>query len=293
MYDVHLAKAIRWKVDAFRKSDSYKRPVFCHVSAPIIGNGAEWRFAREVDIFGSSSYPIAGGFSEWDKEFKEFYDNTKTGRGKMLRVSISQKFDYARNACKDKKFWAAEFQGGPTSTFLYKGKTPTPQDIRRWVLTAMSTGINGMCFWNHRAEIFWQEAYGFGLMDLRGEATERAEEAGKIGKAINRYAGLFQDGVMQKNEVAILINENLNHFLSAMPLRTDGSTAQRHLAHTIQGLYKMLWEEGIFVDFVDTQELNRLKDYKVVIIPFPLAISDEIMEKLKSFVKRGGILLSE
>lgn len=293
IYDVYLPRAIRWKADAFRKSDPHKRPVFCHMSGPVIARGAEWRFAREADIFGSSCYPIWGGFSEWDKECKDFYDNKEDAKGKILRVSISQKFDYIRNTCKDKKFWAAEFQGGPTSTFLYKGKTPAPEDIRRWVFTALSTGINGLCFWNHRAEILWQEAYGFGLMDLRGGPTDRAAEAGKIGKAINRHPGLFQDGVLQKNETAILINENLNNFLSAMSLRTDGSTAQRHLAHTIQGLYKMLWEEGIFVDFVDTEEMDRLKDYKVIILPFPLAISDEIMEKLKMYVAGGGVLLSE
>ena len=62
-------------------------------------------------------------------------------------------FDYIRGASKGKEFWAAEFQGGPIVSFLHKGRTPAKEDIRRWVLTALSTGINGLSFWNHRVEI--------------------------------------------------------------------------------------------------------------------------------------------
>jgi len=289
MNNIYLREAIRWKAETFRKSDPYKRPVFCHMGSPSIGSGAEWRLAKEVDIFGSSCYPIWGDISDWDKDFKNPEGKIK---GEMWNA-ISLKFDYIRSSCKGKKFWAAEFQGGPVSSFLYKGKTPAPGDIKRWVLTALSTGINGLCFWNHRAEIFFQEAYGFGLLDSKGDITERAKEAGALGVAINRYGELFQEGVIQKNEVAILVNEDLQNFLQSMPLHINNLTSEIHIMHTIRGLYRMLWEEGIFIDFLEVEEIERVRDYKVVILPLPLAISDGIMEKLEKFVYEGGLLISE
>ena len=39
MDDIYLAQAIRWKMEAFKKNDSQKRPVFSHMGAP-----REYRF---------------------------------------------------------------------------------------------------------------------------------------------------------------------------------------------------------------------------------------------------------
>lgn len=290
MDDVYLARAIRWKADAIRKNDPYRRPVFCHMGAPTIGSGVEWQFAREVDIFGSSCYPAWGPFHQWDMDRAKSGGSISLERGLKTEMSeVAIRFDYIRSACaEDTECWAAEFQGGPISTFLQKGRTPSPSDIQRWVLTALSSGIQGLSFWNHRVEIFWQEAYGFGLLDSRGDKSDRAEEAGRIGKAVNKYADVFLCGRLPKAEVGILINEDLWHFTQAT------SDAQKHLTHTIRGIYKMLWESGVWIDFLELNvQGGELKKYKVIILPFPLAISDELMQKLKNYVSNGGVLISE
>lgn len=41
MDDVYLARALRWKADAFRDNDPKRRPIFSHVGYPAIGSGAE------------------------------------------------------------------------------------------------------------------------------------------------------------------------------------------------------------------------------------------------------------
>ena len=291
MDDVYLVQAIRWKVKAFKKNDPQKRPVFCHMGGPTIGSGAEWRFAREVDFFGSSCYPAWAPFAEWDAGQVKAGESVSKEKGLKAEMwnSISLKFDYIRSACKEKECWAAEFQGGPISTSLHKGRVLTPQDIRRWVLTTLASGINGLSFWNHRAEIFWQEGYGFGLLDSIGDSSPRAEEAGRIGKAINRYSNLFREGKLPQAQVAIFINEDLWHFAEAT------AESSKHLTHTIKGIYKMLWESGIGVDFVESSEIKNGKSvrYRVIILPFPLAISDELMSQLKDYVANGGVLISE
>lgn len=295
MDDIYLPGAVKWKVEAFKKSDPFKRPVFCHVSSPYIGQGLDWRISKMADFYGSSCYPGWGCGNEWDKGYPERGGSFSKERATLCEIwnNISLKFDYIRSASNGKEFWAAEFQGGPVVSFLHRGRIPSSEDIRRWVLSALSTGISGLSFWNHRAEIFWQEAYGFGLLDTEGETSERAEEAGRIAKAINKYPYLFVKGKIPSSEVAILINENLYHFLEATPFNEEKATS--HLVHTIRGIYRFLWEEGIWVDFIESEEMKekRLAGYKVIILPFPISLDNKLAEGLKSYLKKGGIVISE
>lgn len=292
MDNVYLSRVLRWKAEAFKLNDPKHRPVFCHVASPSIGSGAEWRWAAQTDIFGSSCYPAWRPFHEWD------YGSPAPGESAPKELSvlyevewISMIYDYIRCAtAPQRECWAAEFQGGPISTSLHLGRVPTPEDIRRWVLTALSAGIQGLSFWNHRSEIFWSEAYGFGLLDSTGDSSLRAKEAGWIGKRINCYADLFRKRNVSQSEIAILVNEDLWHFAQA-----TGNNAASHLSFTIRGIYRMLWENGLWTDFVEINEdsLNDLSKYKAVILPFPLALDENIFKTLREYVSSGGVLISE
>jgi len=292
MDDVYLARALRWKAEAFRNNDPKHRPIFSHVASPVIGRGAEWRWAAEGEIFGSSCYPAWNPFHRWDAGFPAPGQSIPRKKGIIQEVEqISLKYDYVRCASgSHSQCWAAEFQGGPISSSLHIGRIPSPEDIRRWVLTALASGIQGLSFWNHRAEIFWSEAYGFGLLDASGDTSARAEEAGRLARAINRYPELFHLGGIPRADVAIIINEDLWHFAQG-----TGNEASSHLSFTIRGIYKMLWEAGIWVDFLEIGEasLEDLRGYKVIILPFPLAMDDEVFELLKNYVAEGGTLISE
>jgi beta-galactosidase len=290
--DIYLARVLRLKARSFRINDPKKRPIFCHVSSPTIGRGSEWRWAKETDIFGSSCYPSWFPFHKWDANYP------KAGQSISQEISllketqyITMNFDYVRSASgPNQQIWAAEFQGGPISLSLHKGRDPSREDIRRWILAALSSGIRGLSFWNHRAEIFWAEAYGFGLLDSQGDKSSRIQEAGRLSNAINRYAYLFKDGQVSKRQVAILINENQWHFTQA-----TSNDASSHLTFTIQGIYNILWDAGIWIDFVEIKEttIKELKKYKVLILPFPLALSVDVNNLLKEYVASGGTLVSE
>lgn len=292
MDNIYFSRVLHWKAEAFRSNDPKHRPVFCHVASPSIGSGAEWRWASQVDVFGSSCYPAWRPFHEWD------YGSPKPGEpaSKELSIlyeveSISMTYDYIRCAAgPNRECWAAEFQGGPISTSLHLGRVPSPEDIRRWVLTALSAGIQGLSFWNHRAEIFWSEAHGFGLLNSIGNFTSRAKEAGRISEKINCYVDLFRKKNLSQPEVAIFINDDLWHFAQA-----TGNNAASQLSFTIRGIYRMLWENGIWVDFVEAHETSSkdLSKYRVVILPFPLSLDDSVFKILREYVANGGALISE
>ncbi len=84
------------------------------------------------------------------------------------------------------------------------------------------------------------------------------------------------------------MNEDLYHF-------AEGSTsnALQHYYHTIRGIYKSLWEEGIPVGFVEADHLPGPDQYKALILPFPVALGQSVIRALRDFVSNGGTLISE
>jgi beta-galactosidase len=185
--------------------------------------------------------------------------------------------------------WAAEFQGGPVSTFFHKGRVPSAADLRRWMLTAVSTGVTAISFWVTRAEIAAAEVNGFSLLDSEGDSTPRYEEATRIGHALNAHADLFGQPTWPGAQVAILINEWNYQFCRSL------NQGGEHLPYSVRGWHRLLWDAGIPVDFVEVSELDEdyVQAYSAIVLPFPLSMSEEVAGKLAGYVTKGGNLISE
>jgi beta-galactosidase len=292
MDNVQIAHVLRGRAQAIREADPLKRPVFAHKGAPIIGAGQDWVYARCQDFMGSSCYPAWGPFQPWDDGRPE--NGKRVDRHTALRAemwnSVALQYDYIRSCNpRGNPVWAAEFQGGPVSTGFHKGRVPSADDIRRWMLTAVSTGVTAISFWVTRAEIMAAEVNGFSLLDSEGDSTPRFEEAARIGGALNRHADLFGQPSWPGAQVAILINEQNYQFCASM---LQGG---EHLAYSVRGWHRLLWESGIAVDFLDASELDEpyASRYKAIVLPFPLSLSEEIAARLARYVERGGNLISE
>ena len=297
MEDVYISETLRWRAEVLRKSDPSHRPVFAHSDAATIGSTQQWRYAESLDFFGGSCYPAWRPFESWDAGQGPAGGavDPDVGRYAELWSSILLRFDYLRCATPGGKIWAAEFQGGPIVRGLHRRRVPDAADIQRWVLGSLAAGVKGICFWNHRAEIFWREELGFGLLELEGnEITERAAEAGRLGKAVNRQAALFSQGQVPQSEVAILVSEELFQFHQATHTESYFAAPSEHFAHTLRGTYKALWDHGVTVDFLEESQLpKRGPSYKVVFLPFPVSLKSLLIANLCDYVRQGGVLLSE
>ena len=297
MEDEYFAEVLRWKSAALKASDPLQRPVFAHADDTIPGSAQPWRQAEALDFFGCSNYPAWRPFGEWDlgRASAGGSIDAPAGQNAELWNSILLKFDTMRCATPGGKIWAAEFQGGPVVRGLQRGRVPSADDIDRWVLGSLAAGVQGLCFWNHRAEIFWREEFGFGLLELEGNTiTPRAEAAGRLAKAINRHAELFSEGTVPQASVAILVSEELYQFHKATFHEAGTASPLDHFTHTIRGLYKSLWDRGIGVDFLLDSDLPaRGERYKAILLTFPVALDSELVSKLCAYVERGGVLLSE
>jgi beta-galactosidase len=287
--NVQIADVLKRRAEAIRAADPLHRPVFAHKGSPVIGSGQDWTYARCQDFLGSSCYPAWGSLHGWDDGNDKPLDRHKALLAEMWS-NVALKYDYIR-CCNPpgKPVWAAEFQGGPVSTGFHKGRVPSPEDIRRWMLTAVSSGVTAVSFWVTRAEIMAAEVNGFSLLDSVGDGTPRFAEAGRIGRALNRHADLFGQPMHPRSEVAILINE-WNHQSCSVMAQGGG-----HLNYSVRGWYRLFWEAGIPVDFLEVSELGEkyARKYKALVLPFPLTLSESVAGKLAAYVESGGNLVSE
>jgi beta-galactosidase len=297
MDDVYLPGVLKWKADALRRTDPHHRKVFAHASDPLLGSSQQWRWAESLDFFGSSSYPAWYPFADWDRGQASPGGEVEPNVGKRAELwnSVMIRYDYLRCASPDGNVWAAEFQGGPVVRGLQRGRVPSAEDIERWMMGALAAGIRGLCFWNHRAEIFWREEFGFGLLELEGDAlTPRAQQASLMGKALNQHAELFHEGVVPQAKVAMLVSEDLYHFHKGTIHANGFGSPGDHLEHTIRGIYRGFWEKGIALDFLDASQFAaRASGYQALILVFPAALSASLVDQLAAYVENGGVLISE
>jgi len=157
------------------------------------------------------------------------------------------------------------------------------------MLTAVGSGVTAISFWVTRAEIHAAEMNGFSLLDSVGDTTPRYEEAARIGAALNAHPDLFARPTRPTAQVAILIDENNYRFCSNL------SYGHTHQPYSVRGWYRLLWDLGIPVDFIETSELDEpyIADYRALILPFPLSIAENVAGKLVTYVNNGGNLISE
>lgn len=287
MDDVYMARALGFKTRALRENDPYRRPVFSHADTPRVGSGAEWRWARAGDFFGTSNYPKWNNGHPWDDRV----GSKNEARVNEIWEEMMLCTDLARcNNGRDRALWGAEFQGGPISTSLHYGRKPTPQDLRVWMLAGLACGMTGISFWNHRVERFWKEANGFGLMDPTGDSSERMEAVSRIGAAIQKHGAFFAGSQPPRAQVALLVNEDLYHFFEAC----NGDVIH-HYRYNMRGWYARLLRLGIAVDFLDAEEVaaGDLAHYRAAVLTMPLSLDGRYFADLRRFVEGGGTLIAE
>jgi beta-galactosidase len=294
MDNIKITNTLKERAAIIRQADKMNRPVFCHLGDWNYGSGKDWNYARSQDFLGSSSYPASnwGEFNDWDDAAinnPDYSDKYESLLDEMWRM-VALRFDFLRSSNRPGlPIWAAEFQGGPVSTGFHKGRVPSAEDIRRWMLTVIGSGGNAISFWVTRAEIMASESNGFSLLDSEGESTERLEEASRIGKALIKHSDIFSKPALTSAKVAILVDEHNSQFCRHMLNGGD------NLEYSTRGWHRLLWDEGIPVDFIEASFMDEIEinNYNAVIMPFPLAISDKVMSKLTDYVNHGGNLISE
>jgi beta-galactosidase len=142
------------------------------------------------------------------------------------------------------------------------------------------------------------ESGGFGLIQLDGTITERARVAGSIARVVDRNQKLFLAAHPAKAQVAIVYNP-LSYFIGGRQRATAYAGPQGEAAgierDSLLGAYRALFPSNLPIDYVHINELSEdvLKQYKLIILPYPLMLPTAAATPLDAYVKGGGTLVSE
>lgn len=281
-----LAEDLALKAEAVKKIVP-QSVVTSHSAIPGIFSRPNWngtpddrKMADSVDYYGVSIYPKhAWTVEPWPVVFR------------------SSGHDFARSmGWKNGGFYIGELQAGQ-GVFGMKLSTPVfGKDLRDWMWTSVAYGARAVNIYAYYPMSSGYESGGYGLVELDGKITERATAAGDVARVITQNMDLFFNSHIPQSDIAILYNP-LSHMVGGQQQFTGEGQAigYNNLSESLQGIYRAFFEKNIRVDFLHVTDLDteRIKKYRLLIVPYPVMMSKDHVDRLIDYVRGGGKLIAE
>lgn len=168
------------------------------------------------------------------------------------------------------------------------GITVDGSTMTQLMLSWIAGGYRGFGLWCWSIRTVGWEGGEFALLDRNNEPTDRAVEAGKIGKACRRLrdelwsarkeplVGVFQDWDMEAIWAATSVGGR--DFFKKEPVRARIGVARALINHNIP------WEH---VTGGDLRE-GMAPRYKAIFLPACLALDEGLLELLRDYAEQGG-----
>ena len=247
------------------------------------GQADDWTMAKQVDFYGTSFYP----------KHSAFVDRDVTWRAALLDFTRSFAYDEGRPG-----FWVGELQAGFGTISVNVSPTVTANDLEIWTWSALARAAKGINYYAWYPMSSGYESGGFGLNNLDGTITERARAAGSIARVIDANQSLFLGARPPRAEVAVVYNP-LAHFVGGRQRAAAYGGPQGEVVSierdSLLGVHRALFPKNVPLDFVHINHLSveKLRQYKLVIFPYPLMLPEASAAVLKAYVEGGGALVAE
>jgi beta-galactosidase len=243
----------------------------------------EWRgfsfgIQPEVDHFAAAKALDIAGI--------DIYHNTQDA---LTGTEISFGGDVARSMKGGKNYFVIE-----TEAQGFPQWTPYPNQLRLQAFSHLASGSNMVSYWHWHSIHNSAETYWKGLLSHDFQPNPTYNEAQTIGKDFNRLSDKLVN-LKKKNDVAILFS---NEALSAFNAFSFGWGAKENYNDILRPMYDALYKMNIGVDFIDPSVFllndksafgaTDFGNYKMIIVPVLYAASDELLNKLNTYVKNGG-----
>jgi beta-galactosidase len=203
-------------------------------------------------------------------------------------------YDATRNMSKTKRFIVMELQAGATDGYGYivpegigvfkLGVAPEPGEIRKWAYQAIAHGAEGILFWNWRTNYIGKEVYWHGVLDHDGIPRRRFYEVERLFDELSRISDVIDKSFID-SKVAILLSHD--------SLWSSDVIEKGYHSHTYMGelakAYKALWLNRLNIDVISPE--HSFDTYRMIIAPFLYLANEYLVDKLRNFVYKGGILL--
>ncbi len=274
-------RLLRWRIDLIRTLDK-KNLITAHGTGLL--NAIAWRVPAQVDTFGYTWVASRHSNEPW------------------LQFNVA---DTVRSGARGKPFWHSEATGGPLwlqpqvlNRPLEDGRSSDDKDVRVWSLIDMTAGASGIQFTRWRPLLDGPLFGAFGPMGMDGSVTPQAEMAGKLARWANAHPDLWKSHPV-KGEVGILFVPESLDFASIQGLGAaaggraggggEGGGANGY-TQSAQGAYQAFFDSNIQADYV---ALDDIGDYPLIYLPFPEMLTQATANKLRDYVTKGGMLVSE
>jgi beta-galactosidase len=279
-----LAEDLKTRVDAIRSADA-THPITSHAASPGLftsptdgyGEPDDWKMSAEADFFGTSLYP-------------KHSESTRPWTYLMLAAGL----DFTRSAGHSfhKGFWIGELQAGQGTTGMRIADPVTGNDEQDWMWQTVAHGAREIAVYAWYPMSSGFESNGYGLINLDGTLTPRARDAGLAARAIARHSTEILQSTPAPAQVAILYNRLSYMVGGSEPSLSKLGNAERD---SLLGLYNAFLDENIPVDFVEAEDVvqDRLGQYKILFLSFPVMLSRDVAEGVKRYVEAGGTVVAE
>lgn len=252
-----------------------KKPVIAHawgggaVTCSQLGGMAfdDWKNAKVFDKWGFSAFP------------------QKASDCSSLALGCNA----TRCAADGKEVWQSELTAGINGTGLRQNGRIDDNTFYKFSLESIRHGAKGLLYWQYRKERFGSEFGGFSMTDYAGGPTNLSRCAEKLCGMLQKNEDIFNHYHQDQAKVALVfsIRSYLANWVS------QGREDNKYAVDSINGYYRMLWEENIITDVIHEEFFGDLAKYRLIIIPSPYAVSKKLADALKEYVKNGGAVLSD
>jgi len=226
-----------------------------------------------VDYFGTSFYP----------KLTAVEYNWKLNR-RVLAMDLTASMTGGRG------FYVGELQSGFGVHGTTIGSEVTASDLELWTWGMVSRGARAINFYAFYPMNAGYESGGYGLIQLDGTLTERSRLAGETAKKIEANVDLLLRVKPKQAEAAII-------FSPLVPLLGgyDEENSRNAMHRALAGYHRMFFERNLPVEVLSSRELvgRNLQKYKLIVLPYPLMLTNDETAALKAYVEKGGHLFVE
>lgn len=221
--------------------------------------------SEALDVVALNNYPVWGGLEQ----------PVEYGKTAM-------KLDQTRGFLAGKHFWITEqLIGAQAHTIM--GYLPRPGQARLWSWQALLHGCNHLIYFRWRTASRGAEQFCYGVLDQDNQDGPRYHEMVQVFQEARQYEQEIHLPVQAK--VALVYNPDNIYAWKIQPQSTGMEVQQEHFR-----LYQGFKRQNIPVDVVDVRQ--NLEHYSIVLLPAPMLITPEQIEKFRQFLQRGGTIIS-
>lgn len=279
---VNLTEICKFLYDTAKKYDTEHPIIIDGTSSQItydnvtLRNNDEFETAYVPDIYGATFYP-----KSWGRNYK----NTPWTLSMYFTIPASA----ARQA--GKPYFVNELQTH-TQSVLTPGSEVSCEELVSWTLMCIFNGLQGMQLWRWRPFLHGYQATGRGLTLMDGTPNERAAAMKTLMDMIQANPSVFAGSKVADSVVGIVCNYDIRLFFDS--LLKFGEAGESFWAKNMEGWYKLFWEQGIPIDFVDITYLDGQNEKTpVLVLPGAVSISEKQAQELCRYVENGGILIAD